>query len=71
MFCGLCVESCPFDAIEMSHDYELARTTRPISQYDLLASTCAASAGAPSHEPPMRRRSEPAAEPASPSWRRR
>lgn len=28
MFCGLCVESCPFDAIEMSHTYELAVTTR-------------------------------------------
>jgi NADH-quinone oxidoreductase subunit I len=24
MMCGLCVEACPFDAIEMSHDYELA-----------------------------------------------
>ncbi len=26
MFCGLCVESCPFDAIEMGKDYELATT---------------------------------------------
>ena len=25
MMCGLCVEACPFSAIEMSHDYELAR----------------------------------------------
>jgi formate hydrogenlyase subunit 6/NADH:ubiquinone oxidoreductase subunit I len=24
MFCGLCVESCPFDAIVMGHDFELA-----------------------------------------------
>jgi NADH-quinone oxidoreductase subunit I len=24
IFCRLCVESCPFDAIELSHDYELA-----------------------------------------------
>lgn len=24
MMCGLCVEACPFDAIEMGHDYELA-----------------------------------------------
>lgn len=23
-FCGLCVEACPFDAIVMSHEYELA-----------------------------------------------
>jgi NADH-quinone oxidoreductase subunit I len=26
MMCGLCVEACPFDAIHMSHEYELART---------------------------------------------
>ncbi|HET6350998.1 MAG TPA: NADH-quinone oxidoreductase subunit I [Coriobacteriia bacterium] len=25
MMCGLCVEACPFDAIRMGHDYELAR----------------------------------------------
>jgi len=24
MMCGLCVEACPFGAIEMSHEYELA-----------------------------------------------
>ena len=24
MMCGLCVAACPFDAIEMSHEYELA-----------------------------------------------
>ena len=24
MMCGLCVEACPFSAIEMSHEYELA-----------------------------------------------
>ncbi len=24
MMCGLCVEACPFDAIHMSHEYELA-----------------------------------------------
>ncbi|MBN2248437.1 MAG: 4Fe-4S binding protein [Coriobacteriia bacterium] len=24
MMCGLCVEACPFDAIMMSHEYELA-----------------------------------------------
>lgn len=28
MMCGLCVEACPFDAIRMGHDYELA-TTNP------------------------------------------
>lgn len=26
MMCGLCVEACPFDAIEMGQDYELAVT---------------------------------------------
>lgn len=26
MMCGLCVEACPFDAIHMSHEYELAVT---------------------------------------------
>ncbi len=26
MMCGLCVEACPFDAIIMSHEYELAVT---------------------------------------------
>ena len=28
MMCGLCVEACPFDAIHMSHEYELALTDR-------------------------------------------
>jgi NADH-quinone oxidoreductase subunit I len=28
MMCGLCVEACPFGAIEMSHDYELATRSR-------------------------------------------
>jgi len=23
-FCGLCVEACPFDAIRMGHEFELA-----------------------------------------------
>lgn len=27
MMCGLCVEACPFDAIKMDHDYELATTS--------------------------------------------
>ncbi len=26
--CGLCVEACPFDAIQMNHDYELAEFSR-------------------------------------------
>jgi NADH-quinone oxidoreductase subunit I len=28
MMCGLCVAACPFDAIEMSHEYELATIER-------------------------------------------
>jgi NADH-quinone oxidoreductase subunit I len=28
MMCGLCVAACPFDAIEMSHEYELATRDR-------------------------------------------
>lgn len=36
MMCGLCVEACPFDSIEMSHEYELARTDPSALVYDLL-----------------------------------
>jgi formate hydrogenlyase subunit 6/NADH:ubiquinone oxidoreductase subunit I len=42
MMCGLCVEACPFDAIEMSHDYELARRSAADLAYDLLTDTPAA-----------------------------
>jgi len=42
MMCGLCVEACPFDAIHMSHDYELAVTDPALLNVDLLASTPAA-----------------------------
>ena len=28
MMCGLCVDACPYDAIFMSHEYELATTDR-------------------------------------------
>ncbi|MFU8890327.1 MAG: NuoI/complex I 23 kDa subunit family protein [Anaerosomatales bacterium] len=53
MMCGLCVEACPFDAIEMSHDYELARLDPAELTYDLLADVDAA---------PVKR-ARPAAEP--------
>lgn len=43
MMCGLCVESCPFDAIEMSHEYELATCDRAALKEKLLADTDAAS----------------------------
>ena len=28
IFCGLCVEACPYDALYLSYDYELARYRR-------------------------------------------
>ena len=39
MMCGLCVEACGFDAIEMGHDYELARTNPDELAVDLLFDT--------------------------------
>jgi NADH-quinone oxidoreductase subunit I len=39
MMCGLCVEACPYDAIEMSHDYELARTDPSELSIELLTDT--------------------------------
>lgn len=44
MMCGLCVESCPFDAIEMSNEYELARVDRSALLEYLLDDVDAASA---------------------------
>lgn len=42
MMCGLCVEACPFDAIRMGHDYELAVTDPSLLEVDLLTDTPAA-----------------------------
>jgi NADH-quinone oxidoreductase chain I len=44
MMCGLCVEACPFDAIEMSHEYELARIDPAALTVSLLTDVPAASA---------------------------
>ncbi|MCL4079291.1 NADH-quinone oxidoreductase subunit I [Coriobacteriia bacterium Es71-Z0120] len=44
MMCGLCVEACPFDAIEMSHEYELAVTDPAGLRRTLLQDVDAASA---------------------------
>ena len=44
MMCGLCVEACPWDALEMSHEYELARIAPDPLEYDLLANVPAAKA---------------------------
>jgi NADH-quinone oxidoreductase subunit I len=32
-FCGLCVEACPVEAIQMSHEYELAARSRQALVY--------------------------------------
>jgi NADH-quinone oxidoreductase subunit I len=42
MMCGLCVEACPFDAIKMGRDYELARLQPEELTYDLLVDSPAA-----------------------------
>ena len=42
MMCGLCVEACPFDAIEMTHTYELARIDPAELSVDLLTDVAAA-----------------------------
>lgn len=54
MMCGLCVEACPFDAILMGHDYELARRSPDELSYKLLDDVDAA-------KPPRKER------PAAPS----
>ena len=41
MMCGLCVEACPFDAIQMSHEYELARIAPESLVEDLLVDVAA------------------------------
>ena len=35
IFCGMCIEACPKDAIYMTQDYELADQTREQLQYHL------------------------------------
>jgi NADH-quinone oxidoreductase subunit I len=43
MMCGLCVAACPYDAIEMSHEYELATIDRDDLVRVLLSDVDAAS----------------------------
>jgi len=42
MMCGLCVEACPFGAIRMGHDYELAHREPELKSIDLLSEVEAA-----------------------------
>ncbi|MCL2881818.1 MAG: 4Fe-4S binding protein [Coriobacteriia bacterium] len=44
MMCGLCVEACPFGAIRMGHDYELAHREPGLKSIDLLTEVEAAGA---------------------------
>lgn len=39
MMCGLCVEACPYGAIKMGKDYEMAHVDRDLLEYKLLDST--------------------------------
>ena len=36
MNCGFCAEYCPFDAIKMDHDYEIASYRRSVYNMDKL-----------------------------------
>jgi len=47
MICGLCVEACPYDAIRMSHDYELAHRDMAGLTIDLLENVPAVPMSAP------------------------
>lgn len=62
MMCGLCVEACPFDAIKMGHDYELALYNPSELEVDLLFDT-------PAFKPkrPERPAAKPAAEAPAPA----
>jgi NADH-quinone oxidoreductase subunit I len=59
MFCGLCVEACPFDALEMSHDYELAVIDPAELTCDLLRDVPAAVP--PKRDPAERKAAVPSA----------
>lgn len=64
MMCGLCVEACPFDAIEMGHDYELARYDADELAIDLLSDVDAAK---PKRAATAAGAAKPAAKPAAPA----
>jgi len=72
MMCGLCVEACPFDAVCMSHDYELARTDKSALSIELLTDVPAAGkrrapTAAPAETPATASVEAPALSPAAPA----
>jgi NADH-quinone oxidoreductase subunit I len=64
MMCGLCVEACPFDAILMSHDYELARIDPATLSIELLTDVPAVG---PKRRAAAAPAESPATEPAAPA----
>ncbi len=61
MMCGLCVEACPFDAIHMSHEYELAVTSPSGLMEYLLEDVDAATNARHKHEKEAAEAHEPVA----------
>ncbi|MCL2492239.1 MAG: 4Fe-4S binding protein [Coriobacteriia bacterium] len=55
MMCGLCVEACPFDAIRMSHEYEIAHSDPALLTIDLLENVPAAVAAPRAEKEPTTR----------------
>jgi len=51
MMCGLCVEACPFNAIKMGQDYELAHANPDLLEYDLLTNVAAYKRPRPAAKP--------------------
>jgi formate hydrogenlyase subunit 6/NADH:ubiquinone oxidoreductase subunit I len=68
MMCGLCVEACPFSAVEMSHAYELA-TTDPMGLHTELITEVPAAAPKRKEAPAKQAATEaaPAAESSAPA----
>lgn len=61
MFCGLCVDACPFSAIEHTGDFEMAKNSAEDLTYDLIADVDAASPRKNRPAPPPKPASEAAA----------
>jgi NADH-quinone oxidoreductase subunit I len=66
MMCGLCVAACPFDAIEMSHEYELA-TPDPHALVRILLRDVDAASGKRAKTEPVATATGSGAVPAAPA----